>query len=62
MKNWYQNKKNPANRNNPSDKMKLDDYGGAETVLGYIATLSAIKKRKEKKDGCSERTNSSQIP
>lgn len=42
--------------------MKLDDYGGAETVLGYIATLSAIKKRKEKKDGCSERTNSSQIP
>lgn len=48
MKNWAQNKKNPANRIH----VGLDDfdgYGDLATAIGYISTLSAIKKSRETK-------------
>lgn len=49
MKNWAQNKKNPANRIH----VGLDDfdgYGDLATAIGYIATLSAIKKKQRNKE------------
>lgn len=58
MKNWAQNKKNPANR----VRVKFDDleYGDLPSTIGYISVLSAIgkknakKRRKEQKDAISE--------
>lgn len=47
MKNWAQNKKNPANRIRDG----LDDsygYGDLTTAIGYISTLSALKKEAER--------------
>lgn len=49
MKNWAQNKKNPANRIH----VGLDDfdgYGDLATAIGYISTLSAIKKKQRNKE------------
>lgn len=47
MKNWAQNKKNPANR----VRVKFDDleYGDLPSTIGYISTLSAIGKKNAKK-------------
>ena len=58
MKNWAQNKKNPANR----VRVKFDDfeYGDLPSAIGYISALSAIgnknaeKRRKEQKSAVSE--------
>lgn len=52
MKNWAQNKKNPAN----SVHIKANssgEYGDIATAFGYIAAVSAIKQRaiaEKKKD------------
>lgn len=57
MKNWAQNKKNPANRIH----VGLDDfdgYGDLTTAIGYISTLSAIKKKTEKQRKDREIINS----
>lgn len=47
MKNWAQNKKNPANR----VRVKFDDfeYGDLPSAIGYISALSAIRKKNAKK-------------
>lgn len=47
MKNWAQNKKNPANR----VRVKFDDfeYGDLSSTIGYISALSAIGKKNAKK-------------
>jgi len=46
MKNWAQNKKNPANR----VRVKFDDfeYGDLPSAIGYISALSAIGKKKRR--------------
>lgn len=49
MKNWAQNKKNPANR----VRVGLDDsygYGDLTTAIGCISTLSALKRKQRDKE------------
>lgn len=46
MKNWAQNKKNPANR----VRVKFDlEYGDLPSTIGYISALSATGKKNAKK-------------
>ncbi len=51
MKNWAQNKKNPANKG--IKQLDLRDYGDMATAFGFITATTAIKQRaivKKKKE------------
>ena len=49
MKNWAQNKKNPANRKDITFR-DVENYGDITTTIAFVSAISTMKRRAREKE------------